>query len=38
MDGTNQDDVPYFFLVTDDYVMGTSRGMTESDKTIGIPF
>ena len=39
MDSTNQkDNTPYFFLVTEQYVLGTPRGMATSDKTIDIPF
>ena len=31
-------EVPYFFLVTERYAIGTPRGISSSDKTIDIPF
>lgn len=30
--------VPYFFLVTDKYIIGTSKGMESSERTIDISF
>jgi len=35
---TENNDGPYFFLITERYVLGTPKGMTASDRTMDIPF
>ncbi len=34
----NDSEVPYFFLVTEQYVLGTSEGIAASDRTIDVNF
>lgn len=34
----SDDTIPYYFLVMDDYVLGTPRGIPVTDKTISMPF
>ncbi len=39
MSSVNQNDnTPFFFLVTEQYALGTPRGMAASERTIDMPF